>query len=374
MPAFARVLAWSSMPMKTNSHAICCTLAVFIFISMAVAGHDGISDDYVPVAPISPAEYQGWADAYRLRNDAAELVMIPEIGKIVHLSHVGGANLLHFNKEMPGKVADPDRPDHWHDFGGNWIWPVARPDWHLFHEDDLKRSLLQDSGPWAGRAWRSADGSLYGLMTQKYGDPLNVEVTRTIRLDSTQASISIRQRIERTGPSDIEVSLLNISRMRDSDFVVMPCDGDSRTPDESDRLTPVSNLENMVHCDNTIVYDGSVYGEFRIYSDSHRHWIASVSNGVVMLSRVEDRETTNGVYPFNGSRVAMYADGMFEGVGIGVFGEMRSLDPGESIENTLQMDIFSIPSGLGPCAVADKIREFIGEIEAADMSDMGSVE
>ncbi len=333
----------------------------------AMAQQAAAADDDVPVAPIAPIEYRGWTNAYRLRNDTVTLVMVPDIGRIVHWGYAGETNLFRLDSDLLGRRTDPDDPVTWHNFGGDWIWPVAQSNWPLFQEGDWPPSRLLDGRPWSGRAWRSADGSLYAMMTQEYDEPLNIKVTRTFRLNRTNAAVSIRQRIERTGPSEIPVTLWNISQVRDAEWVVIPVDADSAFPGGIKPLKfDAPGEEHLDSCDETIVYNAQVGGEHKIGSDSERYWIAAVRNGTVLFERVEEREVLRGVYPDDGCRIEMYANRGLGYAEIETLSEERYLKVGESLENTLHMHLYRVSPELESCAVADAVRILIGEVEAPE--------
>ncbi len=322
------------------------------------------ADDDIPVAPISAVEFRGWTNAYRLRNEVAEMVIVPEIGRLVHWGYVGETNLFRLDSALSKDAADVDEPGIWNNFGGDWIWPVAQSHWPLFQDGDWPPSRLLDGRPWTGRAWRSADGSQYALMTQTYGEPLHIKVTRTIRLDRTNAMASIRQRIERTGPSDIPVTLWNISQIRDAEWVVIPVDEDSAFFGGFKSMKfEEPGPEHIQWCGDTIVYDAQLGGEHKICSDSERHWIAAMRGGTVLFERVKERNAVGAGYPDGGCRIEMYAHRGLGYAEIETLSEERVLEPGETLENALVMRLFRVSPDLDSCALSDAIQIRIGEME-----------
>jgi hypothetical protein len=84
-----------------------------------------------PPSPPRPASieripYQGWADCYRLRNEAVEIVVVPAVARIMRYARSGGPNLLWENAWVAAK---PPQEGVWSNYGGNkvWIWPMV--DW-----------------------------------------------------------------------------------------------------------------------------------------------------------------------------------------------------------------------------------------------------
>jgi hypothetical protein len=73
-------------------------------------------------AKIERLAWGGWAEAYRLSNGDAELVVVPAVSRLLHYGFAGGANLLWQNAAVAGR---PPGVEQWTNYGGSktWIWP-----------------------------------------------------------------------------------------------------------------------------------------------------------------------------------------------------------------------------------------------------------
>ena len=71
---------------------------------------------------IDRCAWAGWAEAFRLSNGEAELVVVPAVSRILHYGLVGGPNLLWQNASVAGR---PPGAAQWTNYGGSktWIWP-----------------------------------------------------------------------------------------------------------------------------------------------------------------------------------------------------------------------------------------------------------
>lgn len=319
-------------------------------------------DDDVPVAPIAPVVYEGWTNALRLANEKISLVVIPDTGRIAAIAYGQGENMLRMDPALKGKTALLDAPDYWFNFGGDWLWPVAQERWPDFQAGDWPPSRLLDGRPWQARAWKCADGSDCCKLTQVYGAPLHIEVSRFIKLDKEEAEVEIRQRIERTADSDIPVTLWNISQVAQADRVVLPTDEDSAFENGLAILKFGAPDEKMLaRCETATTYDASLEGEHKLGSDSPRAWIAAQKGEVLLVEHVRPHDA-EASYPDGGCTVEMYSNSGLGYTEIETLSAEKNLRPGEVLENTLTFHCYQlIKPDLPDCELADKVRELIGE-------------
>lgn len=78
---------------------------------------------------IEQVTHEGWTNAYRMTNGTAEVVIVPQIARVMHYGFVGGANLLWNNPSELGKSGDPAG---WRNFGGDKPWPWPQHDWPVW--------------------------------------------------------------------------------------------------------------------------------------------------------------------------------------------------------------------------------------------------
>ncbi len=329
---------------------------------------DNANANAVPVAPIGSVEFKGWTNAFRLANESMEVVLVPEIGRIAHLAWREQPNLLRLDESLLGQTGDIVESDDWINFGGDWIWPVAQERWHLFQEGNWPPSRLLDGRSWTGRAWRTADDTLHGLITEDFGAPLHVRVHRTVRMERERPELVIRQRMERLEESDIPVTIWQLSQLNNVDFVFVPVGPDSNF---SAGLTPLlfdmPPEDRLFHCGDIVLYRAGLGGEHKIGSDSPRKWIAALIGNTLILQKSEPGEG-EGVHPDGGCSVEMFSNtelGYTEIEGLSI---EKHLDAGEYFDNTLRISLHrleSIPDDL--CELVNTVRKIIGEPLAQPM-------
>ena len=176
-----------------------------------------VPDDYVP--PVAEA----WPDAVLLKNDAVEAVVVPSIGRLVHLAPRGGRNVYRCEAGLLGQVPSKKKGETFFNIGGDWLWPVSQARWPEFpgQEGDWPPPKALRDEAWTVSG--DADSSI--TLTRTYGEPVNATVSRTFALckpEPSTAGVVIQQSVTRTAPSDFPVTLWNISQIDSPTALVLP--------------------------------------------------------------------------------------------------------------------------------------------------------
>lgn len=312
-----------------------------------------------PVAPILPSGFLGWTNAYRLQNDLAEAVLVPEIGRLVHFAPRQGSSLFRLDPARQGQV--PAKGEPFFNIGGDWFWPVSQARWASFSEDgkDWPPPAPLADLPWTGSAWTDADGAQCARFTRAYGPPLNLEASRLFRLAPGSAALEVHQRIERTAPSDIPVVLWNISQIAQAGHIVLPVEKKSKFRGGLKALMGRKpGRKQLADCGDAAVYRVSPGAETKLGSDSPRGWIAAARGTHVIVESVVNPAA--GDYPDGGCVVEVYSN---HGLGyseIETLSPELLLDPGTVLENILQIELATTQSPLDACKLADAVRALAG--------------
>ncbi len=322
-----------------------CVLPVFAELPPTVAPP--------PIAPILPEDFLGWTNVYRLQNDRAEAILIPAIGRLIHFAPLQGASPFRLEASMRGKTLPEG--ESFFNIGGDWFWPVSQARWAAFSKDgkDWPPPAPLADLPWDCSAWTDADGASCAQFIREYGPPLNILVSRLFRLDPGSSALTVRQRIERTAPSDIPVVLWNISQIAQAEQIVLPIEKKSKF---RGGLQPLMGRKPprkyLSRCGDAVVYRVSPGAETKLGSDSPRAWIAAARGTNLIFETVANTDT--GDYPDGGCVVEVYSN---QGLGyseIETLSPEVNLEPGTVLENILriQLAILDSPPDAGPLANA----------------------
>src|SRR5262245_48684337 len=85
----------------------------------------------VPV--VTATNYYGWRNALALRTPEAEVVVVPEIGRVMSFRLTAGENVFWENPALLGRTNTWNeaawRQGEWVNFGGDKTWPAPEVEW-----------------------------------------------------------------------------------------------------------------------------------------------------------------------------------------------------------------------------------------------------
>lgn len=362
---FLPVLLYDGSMKKVSSTPYCATLMGIFFAGLTClppAAAEETAAAPVPVAPIAPIDFHGWTNALRLANEVMEVVVVPEIGRIAHVSWRDGPNLLRLDEQWYGQAADDIEQDDWINFGGDWIWPVPQPHWPLFQESTWPPSRLLDGRNWSGRAWETEEGQQYAMITQNYGEPLNIRVSRTVVLDAHNGRFQVRQRVTAVAPTDIPISLWQISQIPAAEWSILPVDED--TAFEKGYIVLMNEAPDehtLTRHDDIWVYQAGLESH-KIGVDSARRWIAAIKGDTLFTLRAEPRDG-EGPYPEGGCTIELFTNtGPNRYIELETLSVEQPLDTDEHISNVLHFKLHRLTAvPTTPEEVARVTRKAMGE-------------
>lgn len=326
----------------------------------------------VPIEPLNPVEFAGFTNVLVLQNRVVEAVIFPDLGRIGIFRFRGEPNAFRFDEALAEHVSlNPREPgSDWHNYGGDWLWPVAQGHWPALFGASWPPPWLIDGTPWKAHGWTSHDDSQTVLMQAEFGAPLHVRITRSITLPPDAAALTIRQRIERTGASEAPVTLWNISQIGGAERVALALDTNSAFEAgyrvlDFDPPTP----EILSQPDPEIlIVDTRRAREIKIGSDSPRGWIAAQRGDLLIFERAAGRrDATN--FPDGGCRTEVYANRGLGYAEIETLSEEAQLAPGEAIENTLVISLYRVPADLTDTELAARLHQIAGESVPFERAD-----
>ncbi len=274
----------------------------------------------IPVASLPASSEYGLTNVYRLNNAWITAVIAPDAGRIVELSVGGSNNMLRVDAGLLARAPEAKSSDDWRNYGGDWLWPVAQSRWNLMQKGDWPPPELFRNTPWKSRAWENEDGAKCCLLSQEFGEPLNIRVSRLIRVDPHQPEIEIHQRIVRTAASKIPVCLWQISQVGGATEVRWPA-GQPYKLIAFDPLpaTMATETNQLLH------FDLSQASEHKVESSSEG--ISAAKGDTVLTAFAEGATTT-----FYSNKGLGYTE-------IETMSAERDLAPGEKMENTVRLGI-----------------------------------
>ncbi len=329
-------------------------LARLPILVLLLAAAAALANDRLPALPLPPQPAAGVTNTFVLRNEQLEVVIFPAAGRIGGLGPLSGPSLLRLDTNL---LPAADQPaEGWKNFGGDWLWPVMQARWSGIGGSDWPPPAVLETRPWQATAWVDVRGDRCCLLTNFFGPPVNLAAQRLIRLDAEQARVSIEQRLTRTAPSDLPACLWQISQVAGAEEAALATSTDSAFSNGVRVLgfTPPP-AEITADCVSARVYRVADGTEHKLGSDAPAAWVAARRGDRLLVARARG-DTGGGAWPDGGCRVEFYSNRGLGYTEIETVSAERTLKPGESMTNTVTLDLFHLPRPLSGCELADWIR------------------
>lgn len=290
-------------------------MLVVAFVGASARGDDPKPPTNRAAVVVERVTYNGWPEAWRIRNEACELVIVPAVTRVMRFALTGGPNLLWDDPKLAGKTFPKD-DGTWHNIGGEKLWPTQQS---LF----LKytgRDGWPPPWPWdagASRAEPIPNGVRLVLPDDKR---FGAHAVREFTLDVKRPLVHIHQWIEKTEAPPAEMTVWTICQVNDPLVSLLPCaDGKvSRWGSQSKRIQRKAGYVTLGREEK----EGLKIG---VPATGQNGWVASVFNtpsGKVML--VQSHRLVDGAkYPDDGLQAELYTSPM----SVAHYTEMELLGP-----------------------------------------------
>lgn len=168
------------------------------------------------VVTVTRTNYHGWADSIVLHNGAAEVVVVPAIGRVMKFALAGEENPFWEKEALFGKAPDSKSND-WGNFGGDKTWPAPQADWPKLTPRGWPPPVAFDSMPVTAQL-RDTQVALISPV-----DPhLGIRTYRMITLDPVEPVMRITTRYEKVTGDPMSVSVWIITQLDDPVGVYVP--------------------------------------------------------------------------------------------------------------------------------------------------------
>jgi hypothetical protein len=269
-------------------------------------------------AQVSRTAYHGWPDAIVLRSKQAEVIIVPEIGRIMSFRLLGGStdgeNPIWNNRELEGHAPD-QASEAWLNFGGEKTWPAPQDGW----------------AEKAGRAWppppefdaasvalelpgtAGLGGNQLALVFPA-GRSYGIRVRRVLTLASDEPNLTVDTTFEKIHGAPVSVSVWVVAQLNDPDRVYARIPFHSRLKSAFVNLgqTPLFELKRQAHL-VSIRRDPGKPTKIGSEGDSLL-WTGAAKGGKVLTLRIDTHPlaqigpTRSDEWPDHGSRVEIYTN------------------------------------------------------------------
>ncbi len=269
---------------------------------------------------IASTNYRGWAGAYVLRNAAAEVFVVPSVGRVMQFRLAGETDGPFWeNPTLLGKAMTANPWATTGSFGGDKTWPAPQSAWNWPPPDIFDAVALSARVNGDSIQLTSPVSARFGIRTE-----------RTVSLDARTACMKIITRYEKVSGEPVEVGVWVITQTRVPEAAYLPVPNHSRFP---------KGLSTMWDIPSQLVTVQRGLIEFRRDAkDSHKigndagslAWIGSHWN-----LRIDVGRSTDAAYPDDGCSAELYSNPDPAGyVEMETLGPLRRLSTGQSLSAT----------------------------------------
>ncbi|HYF52187.1 MAG TPA: hypothetical protein VEJ63_22460 [Planctomycetota bacterium] len=264
--------------------------------------------------------FRGWYGAVRISNSVCEVVIVPQISRVMSFSLRGGENVLWINPALEGKVAPRD-DGRWHNFGGDKVWPAMQSLWGWpppYHFDSGMNSVEWIPG---GVRLRTPESLRFGAYLE-----------REFVLDSDAALLRVNQWLVRTRPAPMRLTVWNVTQTDDPDYTLLPRGSDEAFQTLSGKAAaPFVTIHESIVCVRRHRQDGLKIGALAASKDDS--WIAAVKGRTMLLE--SHAVISDADYPDGGCHAEIFTspDSLGPYVEIELLSPMSDVQVGEYLSS-----------------------------------------
>lgn len=302
-----------------------------LFLALAVFGNlhaaDTTKQDWrVQTGPaVGPLSYHGWTGALRLRNEQVEVIVVPEVGRVMSFRFHDGQNVLWEDVSLRGKRGDPTGRE-WVNFGGDKTWPAPEAEW----KTHTKREKWMPPPGFDGMPGRARREGAAIVLTSTPDPFYGIRTSRRITLRGDDPIMVIETEYEKVSGAAMPVGIWVITQFRDPVAVYLPVPAASRFPDGHFRFrdTPWPQLTTG---GGLIKVTRDPAASHKLGSDADRMlWVGAKEMCLVATTRAAGAE-----YPDRGASAEVYTNPDPKTyVELETLGPLATLAPGQRIQET----------------------------------------
>jgi hypothetical protein len=294
--------------------------------------------------------YHGWPRAVEIRSDGARLVVVPEVGRILHYGFTDGRNVLYEDAALAGRrlpepvtfYEEQGKPV-WLNFGGDKVWPTEQSHWAETNGVDWPPDPWFDGGAHTARLL--PDGVELTSGVSRFN---GARIIRTIRLAPEGTRVTIGQRIEKVGAGmhptaePIPFTIWSVTQIRPPQEVWLPLRSGSPYPGRwHDYRMDNRACAREVEIAGDMAIFRPVSGPLQKIGVDAEPWLAGVVEETILVQRF--RRDPHGTFPDGGLCATVFACPSY--VELELMSPLRPLAVGEALEFPITWELYPLPPG-----------------------------
>jgi hypothetical protein len=297
---------------------------------------------------IKKIEYKGWKNAIEISNLEIKILVVPEIGRIMHFSFLDGQNIFYENEQLEGielntgEYFTENNIKQAPNLGGNRVLPCSEE-----YFDSLTGSRHIPDPFINASAYKTILLKNGILLTSPLSELLGIQIERSITISENGTDVSIKQKLSKkiaaqnTILEKIPLTIWSLSKIKTPNVSYLPIDTNSifnagflipKWPDAKNNAYINTAINNGV-----LELKSSEDLPQKVGADS-KNWIAGYVDNSLFIEQFNfDTQT---LYPDGGTSVTLFGNSLFS--------ELECLSPekklhiGESICYDLHWSLLKV--------------------------------
>lgn len=303
---------------------------------------------------IEKINYKGWTDAIKLSNQSVQLVIVPQVGRILHYSYLNQDNLLYVNKELEGLQLQAGKV---YVENGRKRAPNIGGDRLLINSEAYYKQIT--GVPFLSDYWINAAPYSFEILNtgvtikSPVSELQGVQITRTITLAPIGSKVTIDQSAHKVALAKeahidaIPLTLWNLTKIRTPQASWLPLSNNSVFKNgymipfwrkaENSAVNKNIAANNIVIENNLLKLKPSSKGPQKVGADA-RGWVAGLIDDILMVEKFPIRQDAS--YPDGGTNATLFSNKYFT--------ELECLSPekvlsiGDSLSHTITWELHKI--------------------------------
>lgn len=281
---------------------------------------------------INKIAYKGWKNAVEITNSEIKILVVPEIGRIMHFGFLDGQNIFYENKQLEGiqlntgEYFKENNIKQAPNFGGNRVLPCSEE-----YFDSLTGSRHIPDPFINASAYKTILLKNGVLLISPLSELLGIQIERRITLSENGTDVSIKQKLSKKNAAKntilekIPLTIWSLSKIKIPNVSYLPIDTNSifkagflipKWPDSKNN----ANINTAIN-KGILELKSSEDLPQKVGADS-KNWVAGYVDNSLFIE--EFNFETQTLYPDGGTSVTLFGNSLFS--------ELECLSPEKKLQ------------------------------------------
>jgi hypothetical protein len=285
----------------------------------------GFSARKLPDVTVKTESYKIWPGSFRISNGIVDVVVVPQIGRIMRFGDIGQRNLLFEALLVNG---EPPSGGGWRNWGGDKVWPAPQDAWGWPPETEYD-----------GTAWEAhAIPNGVEMASKTASSKLGVRFKRTILLKKGARTAEIRSTLINASGKTVRFAAWEVCQVDDPTVCILPI-WKSKTHPTGWRVYADDKVDGLVNERDSQLFITRDLKRGHKYGSASPNGTIRAQVGNYLLS-VASKFDFKAQYPDEGNAQQVYTNSdPIKYAELELTGPLTTLSPGQNTSITVTMTL-----------------------------------